>query len=399
MSSDSWTVVKSKSYIVDQPLMDNAPEDELVQETTQDADMNFNKNADGKAASMRKAPEYTLAQDGADDGVVTLVVHGSVKALMQCPSRAARAHTWKTAPEEADTQEMTRDALGINGTADIDSFNEIIALASNRHSVMFANTASDEPSAHPHPPPMQQLIQHACTGDGKTSGTVDAGLDGDGGQCECCHKPFGQASVKCQSCHQLVASAKCIHPQHDVCHRCAGGAPHFWAGYQEGLEMGCKKGTEEWNRVSKRAKISAIAAGHAGSLATPLAESCKNAPSAIGVDCGPVADTQEMTHDLEMMFSKLTFQEDTATELQDHAAKTQDVPADAVEAEIQDGKLALQKRTVIEHESTQDKPAKKKQRKVWEKCANPTCNFTCSNYNQSKWLHCQVTFFLFFNNS
>ena len=207
MSSDSWTVVKSKSYIVDQPLTDNAPEDELVQETTQDADMNFNKNADSKAASMRKAPEYTLAQDGADDGVVTLVVHGSVKALMQCSSRAARAHTWKTAPEEADTQEMT--------------------------------------------------------------------------------------------------------------------------------------------------------------------------------------------HNLEMMFSKLTFQEDTATELQDHVAKTQDVPADAVEAEIQDGKLALQKRTVIEHESTQDKPAKKKQRKVWEKCANPTCNFTCSNYNQSKWLHCQVTFFCF----
>merc|ERR1740123_308476 len=42
---------------------------------------------------------------------------------------------------------------------------------------------------------------------------------------------------------------------------------------------------------------------------------------------------QEMTHDLEMNFNKIApfGKEDTAKELQDHAAKTQDTLVDAVE--------------------------------------------------------------------
>jgi len=184
--------------------MEKAPKDELVQETRQDPEMYFNNIAKGKAATMEKAPEDTLAQDGVDDDVVTLVVHGSVKALMKRALKA-RADTWNAAPKDADTQGMT--------------------------------------------------------------------------------------------------------------------------------------------------------------------------------------------HDLEMMFSKIALQEDTAKELEDHAAKTQDDDGKGVEAEIDDGKLALQKRRIIEHDTTQDEPAKKKQRQVWQKCANPTCKFTCSNYNHSKWLHCQVTSF------
>ena len=80
----------------------------------------------------------------------------------------------------------------------------------------------------------------------------------------------------------------------------------------------------------------------------------------------------EALGELEKIFSKITLQEELAKELQDHAAKTQ-------------------KRTVIE--STLDTPSKKKQRQVWKSCANPRCKFTCSNYNQPKWLHCQATLF------
>eukprot|EP00448_Togula_jolla_P015835 CAMPEP_0170593312 /NCGR_PEP_ID=MMETSP0224-20130122/13380_1 /TAXON_ID=285029 /ORGANISM="Togula jolla, Strain CCCM 725" /LENGTH=72 /DNA_ID=CAMNT_0010917255 /DNA_START=48 /DNA_END=263 /DNA_ORIENTATION=- len=42
---------------------------------------------------------------------------------------------------------------------------------------------------------------------------------------------------------------------------------------------------------------------------------------------------KEMTHDLEMNFNKIApfGKEDTAKELQDHAAKTQDTLVDAVE--------------------------------------------------------------------
>ena len=72
---------------------------------------------------------------------------------------------------------------------------------------------------------------------------------------------------------------------------------------------------------------------------------------------------------LETLFGKITLQEDSAEDVQDHGVKTQ-------------------KRLVTD--ATMDKPAKKKQRQIWNKCANPSCNFTCSNYNQPKWLHCQA---------
>ena len=82
----------------------------------------------------------------------------------------------------------------------------------------------------------------------------------------------------------------------------------------------------------------------------------------------------ETVAELATFFGKITIQEDSAKDVQDHAAKTQ-------------------KRTVTD--ATMDKPAKKKQRQVWNKCANPFCTFTCSNYNQPQWLHCQVTFVFF----
>ena len=53
---------------------------------------------------------------------------------------------------------------------------------------------------------------------------------------------------------------------------------------------------------------------------------------------------KEMTHDLEMNFNKIApfGKEDTAKELQDHAAKTQDTLVDAVEnAEVAEIKRAV----------------------------------------------------------
>merc|ERR550537_1878266 len=53
---------------------------------------------------------------------------------------------------------------------------------------------------------------------------------------------------------------------------------------------------------------------------------------------------KEMTHDLEMNFNKIApfGKEDTAKELQDHAAKTQDTLVDAVEnAEVPEIKRAV----------------------------------------------------------
>ena len=59
-------------------------------------------------------------------------------------------------------------------------------------------------------------------------------------------------------------------------------------------------------------------------------------------------DAQEMATELVTMFSKTTLQEDTAKELSDHAAKTQDALADAVEAKIKDNNHTFQKRTSME---------------------------------------------------
>merc|ERR1719291_148042 len=66
---------------------------------------------------------------------------------------------------------------------------------------------------------------------------------------------------------------------------------------------------------------------------------------AVVVARGPEDDlAQEMTHDLEMNFNKIApfGKEDTAKELQDHAAKTQDTLVDAVEsAEVAEIKRAV----------------------------------------------------------
>jgi len=70
-------------------------------------------------------------------------------------------------------------------------------------------------------------------------------------------------------------------------------------------------------------------------------------PSAAGAVLarGPEDDlAKEMTHDLEMNFNKIApfGKEDTAKELQDHAAKTQDTLVDAVEnAEVAEIKRAV----------------------------------------------------------
>jgi len=67
----------------------------------------------------------------------------------------------------------------------------------------------------------------------------------------------------------------------------------------------------------------------------------------LAVPCaaGPEDDlAREMTHDLEMNFNKIApfGKEDTAKELQDHAAKTQDTLVDAVEnAEVAEIKRAV----------------------------------------------------------
>jgi len=71
------------------------------------------------------------------------------------------------------------------------------------------------------------------------------------------------------------------------------------------------------------------------------------APSLVQLQAskGPEDDlAQEMTHDLEMNFNKIApfGKEDTAKELQDHAAKTQDTLVDAVEnAEVAEIKRAV----------------------------------------------------------
>jgi len=75
----------------------------------------------------------------------------------------------------------------------------------------------------------------------------------------------------------------------------------------------------------------------------PLRQSRKQV--ALLQEAGPEDDlAKEMTHDLEMNFNKIApfGKEDTARELQDHAAKTQDTLVDAVEnAEVAEIKRAV----------------------------------------------------------
>jgi len=90
----------------------------------------------------------------------------------------------------------------------------------------------------------------------------------------------------------------------------------------------------------RRSRLEATgAAGCGGAEATP---SFLEVGSRVA---GPEDDlAQEMTHDLEMNFNKIApfGKEDTAKELQDHAAKTQDTLVDAVEnAEVAEIKRAV----------------------------------------------------------
>merc|ERR1712151_922489 len=94
---------------------------------------------------------------------------------------------------------------------------------------------------------------------------------------------------------------------------------------------------------------------HSESAATAAATACGGAPPARAFlemsrqrHAGRAAPedelAKEMTHDLEMNFNKIApfGKEDTAKELQDHAAKTQDTLVDAVEnAEVAEIKRAV----------------------------------------------------------
>jgi len=86
-----------------------------------------------------------------------------------------------------------------------------------------------------------------------------------------------------------------------------------------------------------------VAAAH---CATKAKAKHATAPAFLQVAAGAPEDelAKEMTHDLEMNFNKIApfGKEDTAKELQDHAAKTQDTLVDAVEnAEVAEIKRAV----------------------------------------------------------
>merc|ERR1711939_81743 len=86
-----------------------------------------------------------------------------------------------------------------------------------------------------------------------------------------------------------------------------------------------------------------LAAAHCGTGAAPA--QAPTAPAFVQLSQAPEDElAKEMTHDLEMNFNKIApfGKEDTAKELQDHAAKTQDTLVDAVEnAEVAEIKRAV----------------------------------------------------------
>jgi len=95
---------------------------------------------------------------------------------------------------------------------------------------------------------------------------------------------------------------------------------------------------------SSSEKAAAEAAAHCGALGSAV-------PALLELEMYHLRNSkpeddlaQEMTHDLEMNFNKIApfGKEDTAKELQDHAAKTQDTLVDAVEnAEVAEIKRAV----------------------------------------------------------
>mmetsp|Transcript_11588 Transcript_11588/g.21928 ORF Transcript_11588/g.21928 Transcript_11588/m.21928 type:complete len:225 (-) Transcript_11588:98-772(-) len=92
--------------------------------------------------------------------------------------------------------------------------------------------------------------------------------------------------------------------------------------------------------VRTRPAAAAVACGTGRGAASPAA------PTFIQLSAHAPEDdlAKEMTHDLEMNFNKIApfGKEDTAKELQDHAAKTQDTLVDAVEnAEVAEIKRAV----------------------------------------------------------
>jgi len=92
-------------------------------------------------------------------------------------------------------------------------------------------------------------------------------------------------------------------------------------------------------KLLTRTKPDELAANGCAPAPTP-----QQAPSFLQLKAPEDDLAQEMTHDLEMNFNKIApfGKEDTAKELQDHAAKTQDTLVDAVEnAEVAEIKRAV----------------------------------------------------------
>jgi len=119
--------------------------------------------------------------------------------------------------------------------------------------------------------------------------------------------------------------------------------------FQKKVSDTCAKATNNADCVAKASdslfcqllerKSPDLAKEHCSSGPAPAA-----APSFLQIQAPEDELAKEMTHDLEMNFNKIApfGKEDTAKELQDHAAKTQDTLVDAVEnAEVAEIKRAV----------------------------------------------------------
>jgi len=118
------------------------------------------------------------------------------------------------------------------------------------------------------------------------------------------------------------------------------------------------RGEEEMAKVAQIAKVQDQISGHLANVQAfstvavkelhqsgmGLVQKSKTATSFLQIKAPEDELAKEMTHDLEMNFNKIApfGKEDTAKELQDHAAKTQDTLVDAVEnAEVAEIKRAV----------------------------------------------------------
>jgi hypothetical protein len=124
--------------------------------------------------------------------------------------------------------------------------------------------------------------------------------------------------------------------------------------FQQKVEVSCKSaGDAHMAECKSQAETNLMCALLQRSKPEMAAEHCSpgtvsSAPAASFVQVAMSAPeddlAKEMTHDLEMNFNKIApfGKEDTAKELQDHAAKTQDTLVDAVEnAEVAEIKRAV----------------------------------------------------------